>query len=391
MGPTDDVPLEHVILDAGSLMATTTTTFLGGMAAQGCQLWTTPDVLNEVRDPVARAALDALPFKIGTRPVDSAALDAVAQFAKETGDYYVLSATDLRVLALTYMIERERHGGAHIRRHPKQLRSSAVVDGRRRAFVPPATQPGTPAAVEQPPADGERRPLHEEQLVEGLNVALTLAETSTGDQAAARVDDDDDGGGEWITVENIASQKHGGRQAGQQQRRSTSSVSCVTTDFAMQNVMLQMGLRLTSVDGKAIRSAAQWCLRCYACYKITMDMSRVFCGSCGGPTLSRSRVKVTSGGWIKYRHSARQAANLRGTIYSIPKPRGGRHNNDLVLRDDELRRPRRDNKAPSVDELLENASEFGLNASGGARRDRVRVGHPRGRQVNAAVKRSAKR
>jgi len=43
----------------------------------------------------------------------------VSDFAKKTGDYHVLSATDLRVLALTLRLEREARGGdQHLRREP---------------------------------------------------------------------------------------------------------------------------------------------------------------------------------------------------------------------------------------------------------------------------------
>ena len=43
--------------------------------------------------------------------------------------------------------------------------------------------------------------------------------------------------------------------------------ACVTTDFSMQNVMMQMGLSVISVDGLLIRAAKQWVLRCMACFK----------------------------------------------------------------------------------------------------------------------------
>ena len=39
-------------------------------------------------------------------------------------------------------------------------------------------------------------------------------------------------------------------------------VGCVTVDFAMQNVLMQMGLGLYSIRGVAIRKLKQWVLRC---------------------------------------------------------------------------------------------------------------------------------
>ena len=48
-----------------------------------------------------------------------------------------------------------------------------------------------------------------------------------------------------------------------------SSVASVTADFAMQNVILQMGLRLVAPNGMRIKQLSRWVLRCSACYKIT--------------------------------------------------------------------------------------------------------------------------
>jgi RNA-binding protein NOB1 len=44
-------------------------------------------------------------------------------------------------------------------------------------------------------------------------------------------------------------------------------VCCMTSDFAMQNVLLQMGLNLLAPDGQTIRRVQQWVLRCFACFK----------------------------------------------------------------------------------------------------------------------------
>ena len=41
----------------------------------------------------------------------------------------------------------------------------------------------------------------------------------------------------------------------------------MTADFAMQNVLLQMGLGLVGVEGKRIERVKSWVLRCHACFK----------------------------------------------------------------------------------------------------------------------------
>ena len=42
----------------------------------------------------------------------------VTDFAKKTGDYKSLSAVDIRVLALTYQLEKEYNGTDHLRNEP---------------------------------------------------------------------------------------------------------------------------------------------------------------------------------------------------------------------------------------------------------------------------------
>jgi RNA-binding protein NOB1 len=50
-------------------------------------------------------------------------------------------------------------------------------------------------------------------------------------------------------------------------------VGCMTADFAKQNVLLQMGLDLVSVDGKRIEKLKTWVLRCHACFKYFSPLS----------------------------------------------------------------------------------------------------------------------
>ena len=45
-------------------------------------------------------------------------------------------------------------------------------------------------------------------------------------------------------------------------------VACMTTDFSMQNVLMQLGLKVLSVDGLLVKSVKQFVLRCMACYQV---------------------------------------------------------------------------------------------------------------------------
>ena len=44
--------------------------------------------------------------------------------------------------------------------------------------------------------------------------------------------------------------------------------ACTTTDFAMQNVLLQMNLEILLVDGIRIHRMKTWVMRCGACFMV---------------------------------------------------------------------------------------------------------------------------
>jgi RNA-binding protein NOB1 len=87
--------------------------------------------------------------------------------------------------------------------------------------------------------------------------------------------DSDDGEGEWITPSNVAIHKSraldllpGNELVGKHTKRDQPIGSgCMTADFAMQNVLLQMGLNLVGLEGKRIEKVKNWVLRCHACFK----------------------------------------------------------------------------------------------------------------------------
>ena len=81
---------------------------------------------------------------------------------------------------------------------------------------------------------------------------------------------EDDGEGEWITPDNVAKVK--AREVFSMANGKTTAqkhigVGCMTADYAMQNVLLHMGLNLVSPEGKRISMVKTWVLRCHACYK----------------------------------------------------------------------------------------------------------------------------
>lgn len=57
-----------------------------------------------------------------------------------------------------------------------------------------------------------------------------------------------------------------------------------------------------------------------------MNIEKEFCTFCGSHTLIKVSVYINSNGEITFFKNPKRKANLRGTKYSIPKPKGGRSN-----------------------------------------------------------------
>jgi RNA-binding protein NOB1 len=70
-------------------------------------------------------------------------------------------------------------------------------------------------------------------------------------------------------------------------------------------------------------------------FRLCRDVSRTFCAACGNHTLIKVTVTINSKGIVRYWHGNRHF-NTRGTIYSIPKPRGGREHHNLKLSEDSM-------------------------------------------------------
>ncbi|XP_015225249.1 PREDICTED: RNA-binding protein NOB1-like, partial [Cyprinodon variegatus] len=123
-------------------------------------------------------------------------------------------------------------------------------------------------------------------------------------------DDDDGGGGGWITPSNISQVK---MESADWTEPADVRVGCLTTDFAMQNVLIQMGLRVLSVNGMVIKQARSYILRCHACFKTTSNMNKAFCPHCGNRTLKKLAVTLNDDGSVQMHFSRNpKVLNPRG-------------------------------------------------------------------------------
>lgn len=164
-------------------------------------------------------------------------------------------------------------------------------------------------------------------------------------QAMAKFAEEDDGEG-WINAGNIKSVKAKGggilsssvRQRAEEVPAEDARVACVTTDYSMQNVLIQMNLRVMSIDGLLVRTVKQWVLRCSACYKIHTDMDRLFCSKCGTNHLHRIATSIDAAtGVLKLHLKKNFKVSTRGKIYPLPKPgQQGKYEGEILLREDQL-------------------------------------------------------
>ncbi|KAG0210198.1 Nin1 binding protein [Mortierella sp. GBA30] len=378
---------------AVSLVLDTSPFLRGGalkLRALADKFFTIPEVLNEIRDKQARNDLAMLPFDIEVINPTETSVRAVAAFARKTGDYAVLSATDLRVLALTYQLEFEACGMKRIRAEPvrpniqpgnnkpqaapKRTKHSAkeitgdfedeipsneqhAENSQDQTTINDDNQQGNTILEEESEDEEEEEEVQdssEQQQRQGESIekiseqmqklstadaasSQSTAEASTTETVANEDDNDEDDDGEWITPDNVKKfKRHGTLKPKKKVRKSLlMQVACTTADYAMQNVLLQMGLNLLSIDGLRISKVKNWVLRCHACTKVTSDMDKKFCPSCGNATLMRTSTSTDQNGNVKYYLKKNMVYNLRGTKYSIPTPKGGRKNNDLILREDQ--------------------------------------------------------
>lgn len=350
-------PIRALVLDTAPFISHTVPPT--SLLSRADKVYTTHAVLSEIRDGPARERLETLwrPFLI-TRDPRPESVRRIFEVARKTGDKEVLSGADLGILALAWELECELRGGG---------------DGWMRVNK-----------IEGKKGDGSEKGEGKEvgvdgviEGVQGMELACGKEEVEEKEKAEDRAadmklqsDDDDtesqasegDGEGEWITPSNI----HKFRGEAElvaltaQSQDGPIYAACATSDFAMQNVLLQLPIPLISPASPymRIKTVKQWLLRCHACFFITRDMKHQFCPRCGGPTLLRTSCSVDSEtGKITIYLKKNFQWNNRGNVYSIPKPTGGRASgkegngvrHELILRADqkEYLRKREENERRS--------------------------------------------
>lgn len=241
------------------------------------KIMTVPEVFKELRDAKTRLVLQTLPFDIAQKTPAEVYVSRIIQFSKKTGDFASLSMPDIKVLALTLQMHTEIVGDQYLRKEPVNpmiLSVGSQVDDLRTNAKPKETL----STVETPDASLISENLTQELKSMSISSPLKKNECPSDFSQSSLdavtvapsevVDDDasDDEG--WITPEILAKEKQQKTDSG---KAKIISVACMTDDFAMQNVLLQMKLPLISTDGMRIKRLKSWLLRCHACFKYCLS------------------------------------------------------------------------------------------------------------------------
>jgi len=534
MAPPPSVSAHHVIVDSGGFISNAPIKDLAP------NVYCIQEVVNEIKDKATKQRLQVLPYSINFREPSAESIATVSAFAKKTGDYRSLSATDVKLIALTFQLEKEHVGTSHLRCEPSKKPESVIISSRRnesqdstiagfylgdlnknhdkptqkkkvvddlinsleklkvaveevktdftrspsyegeqlttnetvyssfnywreplldldnlldpsivasvgtttstsrtsgskasnKPTLPPkpahlcpsptkkkspssstssasgggfdvddVTSPdyddflywkadvclspeeidcmllgeggdvGSEGKREKEKENAERKRIKEEEVSSWgdlgrkarteEDVPVTrekqdlcsmlegkVMEGGTDDLSEDEEEDDEDQspattsamssggfGGGWITPKNISAIKKEGND--DEERTEPVKVACLTTDFAMQNVLIQMGLNVIGVNGKVIKRARSYALRCYGCFKLTFNKEKRFCPHCGNQTLKRVSIKVNDDGTLQYFISLRRPISAKGKNQTLPPPKGGKHSTDPIVFEDQ--------------------------------------------------------
>lgn len=371
-------------------------------------VFTIQEVLDEIKSNAQLKRIAVLPYELQIKQPDADSFRIVSEFAKKTGDFAVLSATDLTVIALTYQMEKENKGVEHLRSEP--LVSKTVFSAQKPVemkdqfkiagfYNPQKPKDGSEENensseefeevedhVEEKSEDlqyesgnetdesesndesQQEQPINDEELIKkfgtlGFNtipndqadeilqpVREDEDETESEEEQNSEEEADNDEG--WITPGNISNvKKNFGAEVLEEQE---VEVACITTDFAMQNVLKQMGLNVTALDGRIIKHMRTFILRCYTCFKTTTDVTKIFCSKCGHKTLKRVAVSVNDKGEHVVHINARRQITAKFKNQPLPLPKGGKHAcNPILFEDQALPQQRLSKKAQLKTDALD--------------------------------------
>ncbi|XP_020707810.2 RNA-binding protein NOB1 isoform X2 [Athalia rosae] len=164
------------------------------------------------------------------------------------------------------------------------------------------------AALKCKPEDLELEQNHD---VDDILAPATKTNGSNDEGQESEEENESEGDDEgWITPGNIVKVKK--QMDSDILEEKPVRVACLTTDFAMQNVLKQIGLQVVSLDGRVIKQLRTFILRCYTCFKTTSIMTKEFCPSCGNKTLKKVAVSLDENGKQQIHINSRKPLSTKG-------------------------------------------------------------------------------
>ena len=375
-----------IVLDAGPIIRNEPA--LSTLLKQAERIVTVPVVVAEIKDAAARARISTtlLPF-LSLQTPNPNSIKLVKEFARRTGDLSSLSNPDLQIIALAYETECERNGGDwRLRSTPGQKRTNGPspkkatiqeieVSNSSRLTQDEETQgeslktdqiksklefhgssdrsESTSAkenrdeapsrkenqsqvdVIAEDMSSSSREPEIDEQELISRSIA-TMAIRNDGRKTIMQEPTDplndlhesDSDPESWITPFNIRFRKHESntKLISHSEDDRSVQVATITTDYAMQNVLLQMNLNLLSTSLQRIRHLKNFVLRCHACFHVEKDMGKQFCPRCGKPAFTKVSCSTSQDGGFRLHLKKNMQWNTKGDRYSIPKPVPGSAN-----------------------------------------------------------------
>ena len=298
-------PIKHLLVDTSAFIK------LSQLHDWSDNISTVSGVLEEIRNKDSRVAVTSLlPYQLHVTHPREKSIHHVVEFAKSTGDYPALSRTDLELIAAVYESECTNGAskGENLNSVPKRT-------------LDPEPISSTKITKHLPPHQIGFFNGNSDSKITEIGEEISIEHSRT-DESDAESSDDEQG---WITPGNLAdvTTRLGGTL---QESPQDIHVACLTSDYAIQNVLLQMGLHVLSIDGLLITQVRRYALQCRVCFQTTFDMDTAKCRGCGYDMLIRVHA-VTVNGMITFQPLSVKQFCKRGLRYSTPKPIGGRHGN----------------------------------------------------------------
>lgn len=291
----EDVAANHLVVDASA--------FLKNVPLQdiGAIIYTVPSVIREIKDKQTRERLACLPYDVKTQEASAESLKIVKEISKKTGDFAALSLTDLQLLALAHDLHT-RYDKTH------------------------ALNYDVKSVLEQVDASKERADtVNPYGWVKASSAVDVNASGELGDGKDDDDDDEDDDEG-WVDESNLINVLEG-EEEGIRENCEGLLVALISSDFAIQNVVVHMRMNLLSINGLRIKSLKSYLLRCRACYKTTSNMEKKFCPKCGNEALHRVAVTVKADGSIVLHINWQKLISQRNTHTPMRTIKGGKHDN----------------------------------------------------------------